>query len=100
MERSARCAWCAAECARIAIVRDRLLYVQAVEALRVRADGVIADPDLGDVGSILGWGFPAFTGGVFSFARYVGADSFARRAREFATQYGVRFSVPVPAPAR
>lgn len=84
----------------VATVRDRLLYVQAVEALRVRADGVIADPDLGDVGSILGWGFPAFTGGVFSFARYVGGDSFARRARELATQYGARFAVPEPAPSR
>lgn len=70
---------------------DRLLYAQVAEASRARAEGVIADPAMGDVGSILGWGFPAFTGGVFSFVDFVGGQTYASRASELAERFGPRF---------
>jgi 3-hydroxyacyl-CoA dehydrogenase/enoyl-CoA hydratase/3-hydroxybutyryl-CoA epimerase len=76
----------------IETVKHRLLYVQALEARRCQLEGVIADPAMGDVASILGWGFPAFSGGVFSFVEFVGADAFEAERARLATAYGARFA--------
>ena len=60
-------------------VKQRMLYSQALEAARCMEEGVIADPAEGDVGSILGIGFPSWTGGVFSLIDTVGGDVFVER---------------------
>lgn len=78
----------------VEVVKQRLLTVQSVESLRSLAEGVLDDPAMGDVGSILGWGFPSFTGGVFSYVEYVGRDAFAARCAAFAERYGERFALP------
>lgn len=75
-------------------VTDRLLYVQAIEALRCLQEGVIDQVRDANVGSILGWGFPAYTGGAIQFVNHVGASSFVSRARELAARYGERFEPP------
>ena len=76
-------------------IMDRILYTQAVEAARCFAEGVIDDPRQADLGSIFGWGFPPFTGGVISFIdNQVGPEAFVVRADELAKQYGPRFEVP------
>jgi 3-hydroxyacyl-CoA dehydrogenase/enoyl-CoA hydratase/3-hydroxybutyryl-CoA epimerase len=75
-------------------LRDRLLYAQAVDALRVMADGVLVSPRELNVGSILGIGFPAWTGGVHRFIEQTGRDVFVARANELADRYGERFRVP------
>lgn len=49
-------------------IGDRLLKAQANELALCMAQGVIKDGGDADVGSILGWGFPPFTGGVASYA--------------------------------
>lgn len=71
---------------------ERLLYRQAVEAARCLAEGVIADPRHGDVGAVLGWGFPGWTGGPLSFIDGIGRDRFAARAAELAARHGPRFA--------
>jgi 3-hydroxyacyl-CoA dehydrogenase/enoyl-CoA hydratase/3-hydroxybutyryl-CoA epimerase len=75
-------------------IRDRVLYAQALEAARCFEEGVVTDPREADVGSILGWGFAPFTGGVLSFIDTVGARAFVRRARELQGLYGEPFAVP------
>ena len=72
-------------------VCDRLMYAQVAEASRALSEGVLTDPAMGDVGSILGWGFPAFTGGVFSYPTFVGIEDYTQRASELARLYGERF---------
>jgi 3-hydroxyacyl-CoA dehydrogenase/enoyl-CoA hydratase/3-hydroxybutyryl-CoA epimerase len=72
-------------------VKRRLLFAQAVEAQRAYDDGVITDKAMGDVGSILGWGFPPFTGGVFSYVDYVGSDAFEEQRADLESRYGTRF---------
>ena len=72
-------------------VKRRLLYVQTAEALRCYAEGVIASKPEGDVGSILGWGFPPFTGGVFSLPEYVGEERFTTECADLAARFGPRF---------
>jgi 3-hydroxyacyl-CoA dehydrogenase/enoyl-CoA hydratase/3-hydroxybutyryl-CoA epimerase len=75
----------------VEIVKRRLLFVQTLEALRCLEEGVLTDPAMGDVGSILGWGFPPFTGGVFSYVDYIGRDAFEAQRAELAAKYGKRF---------
>src|SRR5690606_6441209 len=48
-------------------VKTRLLYRQALESARCLAEGVLTHPADGDVGSVFGIGFPAWTGGTLSF---------------------------------
>lgn len=75
-------------------VRDRLLYVQSLETLRCLDEGILQSPRDGNLGSILGWGFPAWTGGTVQFVHHVGAARFADRARELSQRYGERFAPP------
>lgn len=75
-------------------LKDRFIYVQVVDALRCLADGVLTDPADGDVGAVLGVGFPVHLGGPFSFVDMVGAAAFVRRADELVARYGERFAVP------
>ncbi len=75
-------------------VIDRLLYSQAIEAARTMAEEIVHDPREADLGSIFGWGFPPFTGGVLSFIDTVGPDKFVQRADELAEKYGPQFEVP------
>lgn len=77
-----------------ATVRERLLYVQSLEAIRALEDGVVMRPIDGDLASVLGWGYPAHLGGVFSYVDRVGAAEFAKRAGDYAAQFGGRFEPP------
>ncbi len=75
-------------------VHDRLLYAQAVETLRCLQEGVVESPRDANIGSIFGWGFPAWTGGTVQFVNHVGVPCFVARARELAQRYGERFAPP------
>ena len=72
-------------------LKDRLLYTQAMEAARCMEEKVVTDPREADVGSILGFGFAPFTGGVLSLIDGVGSKAFVARAKELAGKYGSRF---------
>jgi 3-hydroxyacyl-CoA dehydrogenase/enoyl-CoA hydratase/3-hydroxybutyryl-CoA epimerase len=72
-------------------VKSRLLYRQAIESVRCLEEGVITSPRDADIGSILGWGFPTYTGGTLSFVDMVGIDSFVRECDRLAETYGDRF---------
>jgi 3-hydroxyacyl-CoA dehydrogenase/enoyl-CoA hydratase/3-hydroxybutyryl-CoA epimerase len=76
------------------IVRERLLYVQSLEAIRTLEEGIVTRPIDGDLASVLGWGYPAHLGGVFSYVDRIGAAEFARRAKDYAAHFGGRFEPP------
>jgi 3-hydroxyacyl-CoA dehydrogenase/enoyl-CoA hydratase/3-hydroxybutyryl-CoA epimerase len=48
----------------------------------------------GDLGSVLGWGFPIFTGGVLSYIDFVGIQTFVAECDDFTKRFGERFTVP------
>jgi 3-hydroxyacyl-CoA dehydrogenase/enoyl-CoA hydratase/3-hydroxybutyryl-CoA epimerase len=75
-------------------VRRRLLHVQLVEALKCMQEGVIEDPADGDVGAVFGVGFPAYTGGPFSYIDHLGAARVLRECGELAKRHGERFKAP------
>ena len=73
-------------------LKDRILFTQALEAARCMEENVVTDPREADVGSILGFGFAPFTGGVLSLIDGMGAKAFVARAEELAAEYGARFA--------
>ncbi|MDQ0121532.1 3-hydroxyacyl-CoA dehydrogenase/enoyl-CoA hydratase/3-hydroxybutyryl-CoA epimerase [Pseudomonas lini] len=75
-------------------VRDRLLFVQAIETVRCLEEGVLTSTADANVGSILGIGFAAWTGGALQFINQYGVKDFVARARYLAGQYGERFAPP------
>ena len=73
---------------------DRLLFVQALETVRCYEEGVIQSFDEANIGSIYGWGFPAFRGGTLQFINDYGLVKFKKRALELASEYGERYKPP------
>ncbi|HSO21828.1 MAG TPA: 3-hydroxyacyl-CoA dehydrogenase family protein, partial [Chondromyces sp.] len=65
------------------------------EAVHCLGEGVIASPRDGDLGAILGLGFPPFRGGPFRHVDTLGKARIAARLEELAAQHGPRFQ---PAP--
>jgi 3-hydroxyacyl-CoA dehydrogenase/enoyl-CoA hydratase/3-hydroxybutyryl-CoA epimerase len=75
-------------------VQRRLLYIQALESARCFEEGVVTTAAEADVGSILGIGFPAWTGGTLSFIDTVGTARFVADCAMLARHHGKRFRVP------
>jgi 3-hydroxyacyl-CoA dehydrogenase/enoyl-CoA hydratase/3-hydroxybutyryl-CoA epimerase len=75
-------------------IRDRFLFIQALESVRCLEEGVIEHPRDGNIGATLGIGYPRWTGGPLQFIDMMGAKAFARRASELASRYGERFAPP------
>lgn len=75
-------------------VGKRLLHIMALESYRCLAEGVLRSPKDGDLGSLLGLGFPPYTGGVFSYIDFVGVDTFVKECDDFVGRFGSRFAVP------
>jgi 3-hydroxyacyl-CoA dehydrogenase/enoyl-CoA hydratase/3-hydroxybutyryl-CoA epimerase len=65
------------------------------EAMRCLGDGILRSPRDGDVGAVLGLGFPPFRGGPFRYADAIGADELLRRIEGFHRRFGKRWE---PAP--
>lgn len=78
----------------LGLVKRRLLHIQAVETLRCMEEGVVTRPQDADVGSILGWGFCPFYGGIASYIDYIGAKRLESECDELAGKYGERYRPP------
>ena len=77
-------------------VKDRLLYRQAVETARCLAEGVLTTVHDGNIGSIFGIGFPAWTGGALQFIYGMGIDAFEARCAQLAHKFGAGFALSEP----
>jgi 3-hydroxyacyl-CoA dehydrogenase/enoyl-CoA hydratase/3-hydroxybutyryl-CoA epimerase len=75
---------------------ERMLFAEVLDAVKCIEEGVIESVADANVGSILGIGFPRWTGGVLQFVNtYPGGPAgFAARAAELADRYGDRFEPP------
>jgi 3-hydroxyacyl-CoA dehydrogenase/enoyl-CoA hydratase/3-hydroxybutyryl-CoA epimerase len=75
---------------------DRMLFAEALETQKCLDEGVLTSTADANIGSIMGIGFPPWTGGT---AQYIvgfpgGKAGFVARARELAAKYGDRFTPP------
>ncbi|MFN0162523.1 MAG: 3-hydroxyacyl-CoA dehydrogenase NAD-binding domain-containing protein [Burkholderiales bacterium] len=75
-------------------LKDRFLYRQAIETARCLEEGVLTTVHDGNIGSIFGIGFPAWTGGALQYIEFEGATRFVEKADALAKKYGERFAVP------
>ena len=75
-------------------IQDRLLYVQVLESLRAYQSNVVLSQRDANVGSIMGLGFPSWTGGVLQFIKYTGVEAFVQRANALSKQGGPAFICP------
>ncbi|WP_417662369.1 3-hydroxyacyl-CoA dehydrogenase NAD-binding domain-containing protein [Pseudomonas sp.] len=75
-------------------VRDRILFIQAIETVRCLEEGVLTSVADANIGSIFGIGFAAWTGGALQFINQYGLKDFVARAEYLAQQYGERFNPP------
>ncbi len=89
-------------------MQERMLFAEAIDAVNCLDEGVLRSVGEANVGSILGIGFPPWTGGVLQYVEgYQPADggpagvaAFVARAQELAARYGDRFAPPASLVAR
>ena len=72
-------------------VKERFLCIQALETARCMEECVLTTAAEADLGSILGWGFPAWTGGTLSYVDMLGVREFVARCERLAKRHGKRF---------
>ncbi|MEM9011363.1 MAG: 3-hydroxyacyl-CoA dehydrogenase NAD-binding domain-containing protein [Pseudomonadota bacterium] len=75
-------------------LKRRFLHIQAIETLRCLEEEVVTAADDADVGSIFGWGFAPWTGGVISYVEDRGLATFLAECEELDTAHGRRFQPP------
>lgn len=76
----------------VAELKQRFLTIMALETARCLEEGVIDNPVDGDIGSILGIGYPAWTGGALSYIDTLGIGCFVAQCRELESRHGPRFT--------
>ena len=74
-------------------IQDRLLCVLALDSYRCLEEGILNYSLDGDLGSVMGLGYPVQTGGVFSYIDMIGIDEFVKSCESFA-QYGDEWEIP------
>jgi 3-hydroxyacyl-CoA dehydrogenase/enoyl-CoA hydratase/3-hydroxybutyryl-CoA epimerase len=75
----------------VGVLKERFLGIMALETARCFEEKVLTDVREADVGSILGFGFPPFTGGTLSYIDFTGAKRFVDRLNRLARTHGPRF---------
>ena len=75
-------------------ITERLLFVQVLEAIWCLQEGVVKTVAEANLGSIYGWGFPSFKGGVMQFVEDYGQNEFIEQCKIYEKRYGPRFKVP------
>jgi 3-hydroxyacyl-CoA dehydrogenase/enoyl-CoA hydratase/3-hydroxybutyryl-CoA epimerase len=76
---------------------DRMLFAEALETQKCFDEGVITTTADANIGSIMGIGFPPWTGGAAQLIvgyPHGGKAGFVARAKELAAKYGERFNPP------
>ena len=72
---------------------QRLLYRQSIETARCLAEGVLRSAHEANIGSILGIGFPAWTGGAIRYVASEGLARFEANADALAQRHGAAFAL-------
>jgi 3-hydroxyacyl-CoA dehydrogenase/enoyl-CoA hydratase/3-hydroxybutyryl-CoA epimerase len=77
-------------------LEERMLFAESIETVKCLDEGVLETVSDANIGSIMGIGFPAWTGGVLQYINGYegGVAGFVARCRELAAQYGDRFEPP------
>lgn len=72
-------------------IQYRLSSVMINEAVLCLQEEILQNPTDGDLGAILGLGFPPFLGGPFRFIDRIGVESFLEQMNSLYSEHGDRF---------
>ncbi len=72
-------------------IQLRLALVMVNEAVYCLQEEILLSPADGDLGAILGLGFPPFLGGPFRYIDREGADEIVKRMESLQEEHGARF---------
>jgi 3-hydroxyacyl-CoA dehydrogenase/enoyl-CoA hydratase/3-hydroxybutyryl-CoA epimerase len=84
-------------------LKERMLFAEAIETIKCLDEGVLETVSDANIGSIMGIGFPGWTGGVLQYINGYegpahlpgsGLQGFVARCRDLAAKYGDRFEPP------
>ncbi|MFE6025370.1 3-hydroxyacyl-CoA dehydrogenase NAD-binding domain-containing protein [Streptomyces niveus] len=77
-------------------LKERMLFSEALDSVRCLDENVLTTVADANIGSVMGIGFPPWTGGVLQYINGYegGLPGFVARARELAETYGERFEPP------
>jgi 3-hydroxyacyl-CoA dehydrogenase/enoyl-CoA hydratase/3-hydroxybutyryl-CoA epimerase len=77
-------------------LQERMMFIESLETVRCFDEGVLRSVPEANIGSIMGIGFPPWTGGVVQYiSQYAGGPAgFVARARQLAAAHGDRFLPP------
>jgi len=73
-------------------LKKRFLFSQANETAQCLEEGVLETAQDADLGAVLGWGFPVWTGGTLSYIDTFGLPEFVSESQRLAQAYGNRFT--------
>jgi 3-hydroxyacyl-CoA dehydrogenase/enoyl-CoA hydratase/3-hydroxybutyryl-CoA epimerase len=75
-------------------LQERMLFAEVVESVRCLEENVLTTVADANIGSIMGIGFPPWTGGVLQYVNGYpgGLGAFVARADQLAERYGDRFT--------
>ena len=73
---------------------ERLIMVQSVETVRCLEENVLRTAIDGDIGAILGWGYPPFRGGPLGALHSLGIKQAVADCERLAAANGPRFAAP------
>ena len=71
---------------------QRCLYIMINEASRCLEENIVSDASIIDFAMITGTGFPAYKGGLLTYANEVGLKNILESLRRFERDYGSRFT--------
>jgi 3-hydroxyacyl-CoA dehydrogenase/enoyl-CoA hydratase/3-hydroxybutyryl-CoA epimerase len=71
---------------------QRCLYIMINEASRCLEENIVMDASIIDFAMITGTGFPAYKGGLLTYANEVGLRNILESLRQFEKDYGERFT--------
>ncbi|ALJ21875.1 3-hydroxyacyl-CoA dehydrogenase NAD-binding domain-containing protein [Microbacterium sp. No. 7] len=77
-------------------MQERMLFIEALDSIACLDSGVLRTVADANIGSLLGIGYPGWTGGTLQYASQYegGLAGFVARSRELAARYGERFEPP------
>ena len=71
---------------------QRCIYIMINEASRCLEENIVSDASIIDFAMITGTGFPAYKGGLLSYANDIGLKNILESLRTFEKEYGSRFT--------
>jgi 3-hydroxyacyl-CoA dehydrogenase / enoyl-CoA hydratase / 3-hydroxybutyryl-CoA epimerase len=73
------------------LMQERCSLAFVNEAMRCLDEGILRSARDGDIGAVLGLGFPPFRGGPFTYVDHAGVSDMVNRLERLSRDYGKRF---------